>query len=60
MIHPVQKIIINNKVWYYQEFTPDSICDDSGVNLYDSNGDYVEEFPSYEEMKSWIMSHSAK
>ena len=54
MIHKPEKLICENKTWYYQAFTPDSLCDDSGCNLYNANGEFVREFGSYEEMKNWI------
>lgn len=54
MISKVEKISIGNTDWYYQEFTPDNPQDEYAVNLYDSKGDFVREFDSYEEMARWV------
>ena len=54
MIHKVVRMIVNNRLWYYQEFTPDELDDEYAVNLYDSNGDFFREFDSYEKMMNWI------
>ena len=50
MISKPKKISISNKDWYYQAFTPDSPQEKYAVNLYDSAGDFVCEFDSYESM----------
>lgn len=55
MIHPVQQITVNGVRWFYQEFSPDALCDDSGFNLYNSAGDFVAEFDALNAMLSWII-----
>lgn len=54
MISKPKKISVGNKDWYYQEFTPDSPQEEYAVNLYDSNGDFVQEFNSFDCMARWV------
>ena len=52
-IRAVEQITRNGLKWFYQEFDRhDGQLE--AVNLYDSNGDFVEEFDSYEDMTAYI------
>ena len=52
-ITKVERISRNGRNWFYQEFDRyDGQLED--VNLYDENGDFVEEFRSIEEMNRYI------
>ena len=56
MICKPVKMNLNGRDWYYQEFGPDSLNpnEETVFRLYDSNGDFVKEFGSYESMKKWV------
>ena len=52
-ITKVERISRNGRNWFYQEFDRyDGQLE--AVNLYDENGDFVEEFRSIEEMNRYI------
>lgn len=52
-ITKVERISRNGRNWFYQEFDRyDGQLE--AVNLYDENGDFVEEFNSYEDMTAYI------
>ena len=53
MISEVMEMTRNGLKWFYQEFDRhDGQLE--AVNLYDSNGDFVREFDSYEDMTAYI------
>lgn len=52
MICKDKKIEINGFTWYFQEFIEG---DKHEFNLYDSDGDFVAEFGSMEEMIRYVM-----
>lgn len=53
-IQKADSIEVNGFKWYFQEFDkPDGNLD--AINLYDANGDFVEEFNSMEEMMKYVM-----
>lgn len=52
MICKDKKIEINGFTWYFQEFIEG---DKHEFNLYDSDGDFVAEFDSMEEMMRFVM-----
>lgn len=47
MIQKAEKIEVNGYIWFVQKFA-------EGVNLYDSDGDFVAEFESMEEVMRFI------
>ena len=52
-IRAVEQITRNGLKWFYQEFDrPDGQLE--AVNLYDENGDFVDEFNSYDDMMIYI------
>ena len=52
-ITKVELISRNGRNWFYQEFDRyDGQLE--AVNLYDENGDFIEEFRSFEEMIRYI------
>lgn len=53
MISEVMEMTRDGLKWYFQEFDrPDGQLE--AVNLYDENGDFVEEFSSYDDMMIYI------
>ncbi len=56
MIYPVKRFRINEEqygVWYYQRIVDDTEFDAPIYNLYDSNGDFVNEFGSIGDMRHY-------
>lgn len=52
MICKDKKIEVNGFTWFFQEFIEG---DKHEFNLYDSDGDFVAEFDSMEEMMRFVM-----
>ena len=52
MICKGKKIEVNGFTWYFQEFIEG---DKHEFNLYDSDGDFVAEFDSMEEMMRFVL-----
>ena len=52
MICKDKKIEVNGFTWYFQEFIEG---DKHEFNLYDSDGDFVAEFDSMEEMMRFVL-----